>query len=226
MFGAVGQSRPRRVGRGDPRRARRRHQLHRHRRRLLGGRVGGDRRQGARRAVATTSCSRPSSSRRWARTATWRAARAGGSSASARTACDACSTDYIDLYQVHRPDPNVDIDETLGALERPRAPGQGPLPRQLDVARRRRSSRRSGSPSAATASGSCASSRRTRSSCGASRPTCCRRASATAWRVIPWSPLAGGWLSGKWRKGGDTVHQPPGQPHPGALRPRRAREPA
>ena len=25
-------------------------------------------------------------------------------------------TDYLDLYQVHRPDPNVDIDETLGAL--------------------------------------------------------------------------------------------------------------
>ncbi len=26
------------------------------------------------------------------------------------------STDHLDLYQVHRPDPNVDIDETLGAL--------------------------------------------------------------------------------------------------------------
>lgn len=25
-------------------------------------------------------------------------------------------TDYIDLYQVHRPDPGVDIEETLGAL--------------------------------------------------------------------------------------------------------------
>src|SRR4051812_17214923 len=25
-------------------------------------------------------------------------------------------TDYIDLYQAHRPDPTVDIDETLGAL--------------------------------------------------------------------------------------------------------------
>src|SRR4051794_7751903 len=25
-------------------------------------------------------------------------------------------TDYIDLYQLHRPDPNTDIDETLGAL--------------------------------------------------------------------------------------------------------------
>src|SRR5215470_749837 len=25
-------------------------------------------------------------------------------------------TDYIDLYQAHRPDPTVDVDETLGAL--------------------------------------------------------------------------------------------------------------
>src|SRR5881398_487192 len=25
-------------------------------------------------------------------------------------------TDYIDLYQAHRPDPTVDLDETLGAL--------------------------------------------------------------------------------------------------------------
>jgi aryl-alcohol dehydrogenase-like predicted oxidoreductase len=25
-------------------------------------------------------------------------------------------TDWIDLYQVHRPDPAIDIDETLGAL--------------------------------------------------------------------------------------------------------------
>ena len=26
------------------------------------------------------------------------------------------NTDWIDLYQIHRPDPNTDIDETLGAL--------------------------------------------------------------------------------------------------------------
>ena len=25
-------------------------------------------------------------------------------------------TDWIDLYQIHRPDPTCDIDETLGAL--------------------------------------------------------------------------------------------------------------
>ena len=33
-------------------------------------------------------------------------------------------TDWIDLYQVHRPDPSTDIDETLGALSRSRRPGK------------------------------------------------------------------------------------------------------
>ena len=45
-------------------------------------------------------------------------------------------TDYIDLYQIHRPDDHADIDETLGALERPRAPGQDPVSRALHVPRR------------------------------------------------------------------------------------------
>ena len=42
-------------------------------------------------------------------------------------------TDYIDLYQIHRPDPDTDIDETLGALSDLVHAGQGPLPRELDV---------------------------------------------------------------------------------------------
>ena len=46
------------------------HQLRRHRRRLLARRVRGDRRQGARAGGATTSCSRPSSTARWATTRT------------------------------------------------------------------------------------------------------------------------------------------------------------
>ena len=49
-----------------------------------------------------------------------------------------------------------------------------------------------------------ASSRRTRSSCAGSRPTCCRPASSYGMGVIPWSPLAGGWLSGRYRKGADV----------------------
>ena len=85
---------------------------------------------------------------------------------------------------------------------RPRPPGQGPLPRAARPSRRRRSSRRSGWPSGATASGSCASSRRTRSSCGASRPTCSRRASATAWASSRGarSPAGGCRASGAWAR--------------------------
>ena len=42
------------------------------------------------------------------------------------------NTDYIDLYQIHRPDPSVDIDETLGA-QRPRSPGEGSLSWEFQV---------------------------------------------------------------------------------------------
>src|SRR6188472_1163214 len=42
-------------------------------------------------------------------------------------------TEWIDLYQMHRPDPNTDIDETLGALTRSRAAGKGPLHRLVLV---------------------------------------------------------------------------------------------
>ena len=99
------------------------------------------------------------------------------------------------------PRPDTDIDETLGALTDLVRAGQGPLHRLARRSRPRRSSRRSGSPSAAAASASSASSRRTRSSCAASRrdvlPTCQRYGMG----VIPWSPLAGGWLSGKLAQG-------------------------
>ena len=33
-------------------------------------------------------------------------------------------TDWIDLYQIHRPEPDTDIDETLGALTDLVAPGK------------------------------------------------------------------------------------------------------
>ena len=42
-------------------------------------------------------------------------------------------TDYIDLYQIHRPSPETDIDETLGALTDLVRAGQDPLLRQLDL---------------------------------------------------------------------------------------------
>jgi aryl-alcohol dehydrogenase-like predicted oxidoreductase len=55
------------------------------------------------------------------------------------------STDHIDLYQVHRPDPAVDVEETLGALtdlvHRARRAADRPVPRHghphLQPARRR-----------------------------------------------------------------------------------------
>ncbi len=111
------------------------------------------------------------------------------------------STDYIDLYQIHRPDPDTDIDETLGALTDLVRAGQGPLLRHLDVpgARDRRGA--VGGRATRAASGSSASSRRTRCSSAASSATCCRSAQQYGMGVIPWSPLAGGWLSGSWRKG-------------------------
>src|ERR1700727_4060685 len=49
-------------------------------------------------------------------------------------------TDYIDLYQMHRPDPGTDLDETLAALSdlvrsgKVRAIGSSPFPAEAIVA--------------------------------------------------------------------------------------------
>jgi aryl-alcohol dehydrogenase-like predicted oxidoreductase len=113
-------------------------------------------------------------------------------------------TDYIDLYQVHRPDPNVDIDETLGALT--------DLVHQGKV----RYLGSSTFPASAIVEAQWVAERRHRERFVCEQPpysilvrgveadvlaTCERYGMA----VIPWSPLAGGWLSGKWRKGGDPA---------------------
>ena len=182
-------------------RARRRDQLRRHRRRLLAGRVGGDRRQGARRRRATTSCSPPRSTGRWARTPTGAATRAAGSSARSRTRCAGSTPTGSTSTRSTAPTRHRHRGDARRA-HRPGRAGQGPLRRHLDLPAVGRSSRRSGS----RATGSLAavrqpSSRRTRSSSAASRPTCCRPAPRYGMGVIPWSPLAGGWLSGRWRKG-------------------------
>jgi aryl-alcohol dehydrogenase-like predicted oxidoreductase len=109
-------------------------------------------------------------------------------------------TDHIDLYQVHRPDPAVDIDETLGALS--------DLVHQGKV-------RYLGSstwPASAIVEGQWVAERRRRERFVCEQPpysilvrgieadvlpTCQRHGMG----VIPWSPLAGGWLSGRWRLG-------------------------
>jgi aryl-alcohol dehydrogenase-like predicted oxidoreductase len=113
-------------------------------------------------------------------------------------------TDYIDLYQVHRPEPDTDIDETLGALS--------DLVHQGKV----RYLGSSTFPASAIVESQWAAERRGRERFVCEQPpysilvrgieadvlpTCARHGMA----VIPWSPLAGGWLSGKWRKGSDDL---------------------
>jgi aryl-alcohol dehydrogenase-like predicted oxidoreductase len=111
-------------------------------------------------------------------------------------------TDYIDLYQIHRPDPDTDIDETLGALsDLIRAgkicyAGSSTFPPSQIVEAQWTAERRG----------------RERFVCeqppysilvrGVETevlPVCQRYGMG----VIPWSPLAGGWLSGRYRKGQD-----------------------
>ncbi len=112
-------------------------------------------------------------------------------------------TDYIDLYQIHRPDPDTDIDETLAALSdlvhagKVRYLGSSTFPASEIVEAQWTAERRN----------------RERFVCEQPPysmlvrgieadvlPTCDRYGMG----VIPWSPLAGGWLSGKWRHGEDA----------------------
>ena len=113
-------------------------------------------------------------------------------------------TDYIDLYQVHRPEPGTDIDETLGALTdvvrqgKVRYLGSSTFPpsevvEAQWVAERRQRERFvcEQPPYSILARGIEAE----------LLPTCERYGMGT----IVWSPLAGGWLSGKWRTGAEGV---------------------
>jgi predicted oxidoreductase len=89
-------------------------------------------------------------------------------------------TDHIDLYQVHRLDPDTDVEETLAALTDLIRAGKV-RPSGRPTRRPATSSRRSGSPSGVAWNASGPSNRRTRSSTAASRPRCCRPRSATGW---------------------------------------------
>jgi len=109
-------------------------------------------------------------------------------------------TDYLDLYQVHRPDESVDVDETLGALSdlvhagKIRAFGSSTFPpeqivRAQWVAERRGRERfRTEQPPYSML---------VRGVEGHVLPL----AQASGMGVITWSPLAGGWLSGKFGRG-------------------------
>ena len=124
------------------------------------------------------------------------------------SACEASlrrlQTDYIDLYQIHRPSPDTDIDETLGALSdlvhqgKVRYLGSSTFPpsaiveAQWVAERRGRERFVSEQPPYSML---------VRGVEADVLPTCQRHGMG----VIPWSPLAGGWLSGRWRLGASDL---------------------
>ncbi|WP_285776787.1 aldo/keto reductase [Microtetraspora sp. NBRC 13810] len=108
-------------------------------------------------------------------------------------------TDYIDLYQVHRPDPDTDVDETLGALS--------DLVRQGKV----RAVGTSNFPAEELVEAQWAAERRGRERFGSEQPSYSIMARHAEAAVLPvaerydlgvmvWSPLNGGWLTGKYRR--------------------------
>ena len=113
-------------------------------------------------------------------------------------------TDWIDLYQVHRWDPWTDHEETLGALSdlvtqgKVRYLGSSTYP-AAQIVKAQWVARDHGTqrfvceqpPYSLLARGVEAD----------VLPTCLEHGMG----VIPWSPLGGGWLSGRWRKGAGTL---------------------
>jgi len=113
------------------------------------------------------------------------------------------NTDWIDLYQIHRPEPGTDIDETLGALSdlvhqgKVRYIGHSTFPASMIVEaqwtaeRRGRERFRCEQPTYSIL---------TRAIENEVLPTCQRYGMG----VISYSPLAGGWLSGRYSRGGEV----------------------
>jgi aryl-alcohol dehydrogenase-like predicted oxidoreductase len=113
-------------------------------------------------------------------------------------------TDHIDLYQIHRPDPATDIDETLGALT--------DLVRQGKV----RYIGSSTFPASQIVEAQWAAEKHHRERFVCEQPPYSLLVRGIEAEVLPvcdaygmgaivWSPLAGGWLSGKWRVGADDL---------------------
>jgi aryl-alcohol dehydrogenase-like predicted oxidoreductase len=107
-------------------------------------------------------------------------------------------TDWIDLYQVHRPEPGVDFDETLGALS------------DLVTQGKIRYIGTSTFPAEDIVEGQWIAERRAHKRVVAEQPPYSifvrgieRDVLPTAGKygmgVLSWSPLAGGWLSGRYR---------------------------
>jgi len=112
-------------------------------------------------------------------------------------------TDWIDLYQIHRPEPDTDIDETLGVLSdlvhagKVRYIGSSTFPAHQIVQAQWVAERRGRErfvceqpPYSLLARGIEAD----------VLPVC----QSYGIGVIPWSPLGGGWLSGRYRKDGES----------------------
>ena len=190
------------------------------------GRVRGDRRQGARGAAATTSSWPPSSTGRWATTPTTRAARAAGSSATSRTRCAASApTGSTSTRSTARaPTPTSRRRSAPSPTSCTRARSATSAPRPSPPAR---SSRRSGSArDAATAA-----LRHRAAGLLDPRPRDrgrhpARPAQRHGMGVLSYSPLTGGWLSGRWRKDAGQQSSSRAEPAAGALRPLPARQPA
>jgi aryl-alcohol dehydrogenase-like predicted oxidoreductase len=112
-------------------------------------------------------------------------------------------TDWIDLYQIHRPEQDTDIDETLGALTdlvrqgKVRYIGSSTFPASQIVEAQWVAQKRGRERFACEQP---PYSLLTRAVEADVLPTCRRYGMG----VIPWSPLAGGWLSGKYRKDTDV----------------------
>jgi aryl-alcohol dehydrogenase-like predicted oxidoreductase len=111
-------------------------------------------------------------------------------------------TDWIDLFQIHRPDPETDIDETLAALSdlvhagKVRYIGSSTFPVEEIVTAQWVAERRGRERFVCEQP---PYSILVRAAEAAVLPTCRRHGIG----VITWSPLAAGWLSGLYRKGRD-----------------------
>ncbi|MGD0054585.1 MAG: aldo/keto reductase [Acidimicrobiales bacterium] len=112
--------------------------------------------------------------------------------------------DYIDLYQIHRPDESTDIDETLGALS------------DLVHVGKIRSFGSSTFPAEQIVQAQWVAERRARERFMTEQPPysilvrgierdVLPVAQSFGMGVIPWSPLAGGWLSGRFGEGLDNT---------------------
>jgi aryl-alcohol dehydrogenase-like predicted oxidoreductase len=116
-------------------------------------------------------------------------------------------TDWIDLYQIHRPEPDTDIDDTLGALS------------DLVHAGKVRYIGSSTFQPGEVVEAQWVAERRGRERFVCEQPPYSILVRGVEAELLPvverygmgaiaWSPLAGGWLSGKFRRGGEGDAEP------------------